>query len=111
MKIFRGTKGADRRRCHWIEPRTTWQFELQDLVYGLGSHYWRDRCEGDEPPPEELSASGVIAIVKQEYERYGTNAVWTWTDHLEEGEYEKAEAWARAVILRVLHELEVEGPA
>lgn len=110
MKIHKGTQGSGefKRPCRWIEPRTTWEFELQDLLNGLGSHYWRDHREGDEPPSATLTADGVVAIAKGEHERYGTETIWTWADSIDDVTHAVAEKWARDIILAVLPELEVE---
>jgi hypothetical protein len=46
-------------------------------------------------------------VVKDEYRRHGTNNVWTWSDNGEYEENEKARAWATALVLAVLPDIEV----
>lgn len=107
MKIHRGTKFNGTIPCRWIEPRTKWQFELDDLIIGLCSHYWRDRTDDDDPLPETLTINEIVETVKEQHTRWGTNAVWTWGDELDEQDSEEAHAWARRLILAILPDLEV----
>jgi hypothetical protein len=69
--------GLRKTPCSWIEPRTTWQWGLDDLVDGLCSYYFRN---GDRPVPDRLTEDRLIDIVKAEYEAHGTENVWTWSD-------------------------------
>lgn len=107
MRIHRGFKGQNRTPCRWIEPRTTWQFEVGELVEGLCSRYWRHRIPDDDPPPAHLSLAEVVNIAKEEHERYGTNATWTWSDGGDHVEAERARVWATVIILRVLPGLRI----
>lgn len=107
MKIHRGTKFDGTIPCRWIEPRTKWEFELSALVTGLCSQYWRNRTDEDEPLPDHLSLDEIIDIVKEQYEHYGTNAVWTWGDEVHWEEVQEADAWARRLVLAVLPDIEV----
>ncbi len=108
MKIHEGTKGADRRPCHWVQPHTVWRWDLDDLVNGLCSHFFRNRYEGDGVEvPEHMTLLKILEIVRGEYESYGENAVWTWSDGISAEQDTSSREWARGVILRVLPGLEV----
>lgn len=107
MKIRRGTKDPDETSCRWIEQRISYEWELDDLIDGLCSEYWRDRYDGDDPLPDHLSLDKIIGVVKGEYKRRGTDNVWTWSDSSEYEKAEEARAWARSMILAVLPDIEV----
>lgn len=112
MKIHKGTFISTGQPTAWVETRTKWEFDLNDLINGLCSHY-RRHCDEDEDPdlpePGDLAATAVLRYVRQEYVLYGTNAVWTWSEEedLTPDEDTEARAWARSVILAVLPGLEV----
>jgi hypothetical protein len=103
VKIRRGTKFDGTVPCRWIEPRTIWQWELEDLINGLCSKHARSWTE-DTPLPAELTETELIDTVKEEFEYHGTSWVWTWvndvghTDAIEE---------ARRLILAVFPDLTV----
>lgn len=105
MKIHSGTDRDTGLPSRWIEPRTDWQFTLDDLVDGLCSHYIRDRTYDDGELPSELSLASVIGTVKQEYAYRGTSTLWTWRAQTGQ-DVGEAEAWARALVLAVLPSLE-----
>lgn len=108
MKIHKGTyENGDPIR--WIETRTTWEYELHHLIDGLCSHYIRDRVEEDDGPlPDSLTLHQITKTAREQYERHGSENVWTWTEsgHSDITD-EDARAWARKVILAVLPGLEV----
>lgn len=108
MRVYRGTKDPKETPCRWIEPRTTWQWELHDLVDGLCSKYCRDRVEDeDDPLPKRLTLAEILDHVKHEYARHGMNNVWTWSDNGDYEGNEEARAWASDLILAVLPDIEV----
>lgn len=108
MKIYRGTKFNGTIPCRWIQPRTMWQWDLDDLINGLCSKYWRHRYPDDDPLPDHLTIDEIVDVTKEQYEHYGTNAVWTWTEEgLDEEGSKEAHAWARRLILTVLPDIDV----
>jgi hypothetical protein len=109
MKIHKGTVGADKRPCRWIEPRTTWQFSLNDLIDGLCSYYWRHRTADDEtdPLPETLSLDDIVRTVKEEFESYGLSNTWTWCEQVYSDSVDEARTWATRLILAVLPDIDV----
>lgn len=109
MRLHRGTQGPQKTPCSWIEPRTTWQWGLTDLVDGLCSHYFRHRTDDDDPLPETLTGDRLIEIVKGEYEQHGTDNVWTWSDNESFVENEESRTWACGLVLAVLPGLAYGG--
>lgn len=108
MRIYKGTYVSNDRPVHWVETTTRWEFTLDQLIDGLCSHYHRDRVEGDEELPERLTQTAIMRTVREEYERRGTDNVWTWSDN-EDSDCEEARAWARDLVLAVLPDLEIPG--
>ncbi len=109
MKIRKGTYDNG-ERVHWIETRPRRDYTLSSLADGLCSHYIRNRVEDgtEEPLPTSLTAAKIVEIAHQEYDAYGTNAVWTWSDgnHTDIDD-EQARDWAERLILAALPGLSV----
>lgn len=78
---------------------------LTEMIDGLCSKYVRNRCDDDAPLPDTLSGRAVMESVKEQYDMYGTNATWTWSDDLSSEDAQKYSDWARALILAVWPEM------
>lgn len=108
MKIHKGTYKRSGEPVRWIETRTMWEFTLHQLIDGLCSHYIRDRIEEDDAPlPDSLTVHQITKTAREQYERHGTENVWTWVESSHTITDEDARAWARKLILAVMPGLEV----
>lgn len=107
MRVRQGTY-PDGRLVRWVETSPVIQFELEELIDGLCSHYWRNWCEGDEAPPARLTEQKLMKAVREEYLLYGTNAVWTWCESVSDVTGTGARNWARRVILAVFPDFETK---
>lgn len=108
MRVHRGTYEVSGDPARWVETTTRWEFNLEQVIDGLCSHYHRNRTDGDEPPPERLTRTAIMRTVREEYEEHGTANVWTWSDTgYHDRDHDKARAWARALILAVFPDLEI----
>ncbi|WJV49897.1 hypothetical protein [Streptomyces flavofungini] len=78
---------------------------LAEMVDALCSEYVRNvLVEELETLPERLSAKRVLEAVRAQYEYYGTNAVWTWSDDVPL-ESDDCRAWAERVIIAAFPEM------
>lgn len=105
MKVYKGTNSRG-EQVRWVEPHIVLQLELHELIDGLCSAYVRNRVDGDGPLPLSMSADKILRTVKEEYERYGFNAVWTWGEQTSQDE-EAARRWAESLILFAFPELKL----
>lgn len=113
MKVHKGEYKSDGRPVRWIESSRKRELKIEDLIDGLCSHYIRNRVDDEpEPLPDTLTLSSILRTVHTEFDYYGTNAVWTWSDgRLSDEEAFAAREWARGLILAVLPELEIPSGA
>lgn len=73
---------------HYVETRLLLQPVGSDLLYGLGSRYFRDDPQDDdelatdrpESLPESLTRSQILRIYRDEYSLWGSNNISTWVD-------------------------------
>ena len=109
MKVRRGRNTRTGAPVRWIETRTTWEFDLIDMINALCSFHIRNRTEdtyADDPLPDSLSVRDIVRTVREETEHHGVN-VWTWTESHHGMTDADARAWARGLILAVLPDLEI----
>jgi len=99
---------GEKRPCAWVKTAVPYEWELDHLVYGLGSRYFRDvvteddeLLESDRPEelPESITAAGILGICRDEYREWGTNNISTWTDELSERRMEFAFKWLKALVI------------
>lgn len=104
-KIHQCTKGSDPRTFPCVAMRSESLRSFEEMVDGLASKYWRNWHEEVEDVPEAMTLAEVWAAVREEYDRYGTLNVWTWSESLYEGDAKRGREWAEKIVLSVLPEL------
>lgn len=96
------TSGKETNR---VTVRIEHRMALSDMVNGLCSEHARNFIEGDDELPESLSAAKIIDTVRDQYEYWGTNAVWTWVDELGYDESKTYTEWAERLIIAAFPEM------
>ena len=97
---------GEKRPCAWVETAVPYEWELDHLVYGLGSKFFRDatteddELEGDRPGdlPESITAAAILKICRGEYREWGTNNVGSWADELSERRMGFAFTWLKELV-------------
>ncbi|MGW6602875.1 hypothetical protein [Streptomyces sp. NPDC055036] len=89
-----------------ITIRVEHRLNLTELVDGLCSSYVRNMPSGGlEELPEQLSATRILEMVRDEYEQHGTANVWTWSESTGEDNSE-CRKWAQRIIFVAFPEME-----
>jgi hypothetical protein len=99
----------------YLETRILLQPTGSDLLYGLGSRYFRDDPQEDDELatdrpdslPESLTRSQILRIYRDEYSLWGSNNLPTWVDGITyDLRHEMIEKWLGELIVSAFPELE-----
>lgn len=93
-------------RTNRITVRIEHRMSLSELETGLGSRYARHHGDGDPLELPRLTGAQILEVVREEYELYGTNAVWTWTERKDDMIVRAVELWAEDVIVQAFPEMD-----
>ena len=99
----------------YMETRLLLQPGGADLLYGLGSRYFRDDPQGDDEQatdrpenlPESLTRSKILRIYRDEYSLWGSNNLPTWVDGIQyDLRHEMIVRWLSELIVGAFPEME-----
>ncbi|QCX75729.1 hypothetical protein C9F11_10245 [Streptomyces sp. YIM 121038] len=89
-----------------ITAQVVHHLSLDDMANALCSAYARNTpAEELGSLPERLPITRIMEAVREQYETYGTNAVWTWSDDARDVDQETCRGWAKRVIVAALPEM------
>ena len=104
---------GEKQPCAWVKTVLTLEPEPGDLVNGLGSEFFRNESMDEshypdtrpESLPESLSQRQILAIYREEFSRYGENALWTWADSIGEARFNHAWKWLTELVVGAFPEM------
>lgn len=116
MRVHKGTSVnglGEERPCAWVETSIKLEPEANDLIYGLGSKYFRyetpedDERDSDRPEslPSELTQAQIVKIYREERDYWGRESLSTWVDGLSEDRFGFATKWLTELVVGAFPEM------
>lgn len=115
-KVHKGyIEGANGREIPtaWVETSLLLEPDVNDLINGLGSKFFRDESIPEEHSmdrrpedlPEVLTQAQILRVYRNEYSHWGSANLGTWTDFMGAERQECVMRWLTTLVVAAFPEM------